>query len=532
MLRHARPYYFARDEKENVFSFPGGLLKQPVADFDALEGEKGKTPIIYKHVFGERPSDELPSDQALIALGEAMKRASLVKAGREMAGSTPAESDIPAGYTYLGQFIFHDITALLPGKKAISGGHWKSARTPALDLDSVLDGVKPADDPEVAKAPDGLFEIGWTTGNVQELDDLRRIPEADEDAPDRGRPLISDSRNDDFLPLAQCHLLLLKFYNAIARDRGYDGSQRNDGWWQETRGIWIRHFQSIVLHDYLPRIIDCNTYQDIVENGRRIVLPDARAKEHDWFPIEFAGAIGRFGHSMIRESYTPWNTRLPGAPFGVEQFMEFSYLNSGDCLERHQFGLPGIWRTNWFKLFDLRRNGETGVDFDPFTAAAIDTTLAPSLFKLPDRVLADEAARRCGAEDHGGEFNLASQTLLRGRELGLATAQQALTRAGEIIGRPIDQLSREELFPAEYELGPPHRELLAGATPLWYYILREAERFGRGKRLGPLGGRLVMETVHAAIAASAHSIFDDPYLDCASNGTFTMPDLILFSGEI
>jgi hypothetical protein len=412
---------------------------------------------------------------------------------------------------------------MIPGRT--DTGDWKSGRTPSLDLDSVMPGAKPADTPELA-TPDGLFKIGTTSGDVELPEDLPRIPH---DTPGQGMPLISDMRNDDFLPLAQCHLLLLKFYNAIACHRWLDG-ERNEGWWKETRKLWVQHFQSIVLHDYLPRIIDCDTYRDVRHEGRRIVRRDTT--ERDWFPLEFAAAVGRFGHSMIRENYKPWNGRQPGQDAGVDRFMEFSYLNSGDGLARDAHRLLGLWATNWLRLFDFGATAGGGSAVAPVNSAAIDTSLASRLLSLPDCLLAD----RCTNSDNR-EFNLATKTLLRGRELGLASAQQALDAADGLIGVPLPRLTPGELFSADYRLDEKSLCQLAAATPLWYYVLKEAEcpRFGNGKRLGPLGGRIVMETVHAAIAASPNSILgcEDwrPRLPCAQSGIFTMPDLILFSAE-
>lgn len=526
MLGHARPDYFVRDGEGRLQAFRRGGRKEQIEDVDVLGTIRNRHPIIYTHIFGEHPPTELPSVAVLEALGEAMRLRSLAHAGDPVQTSGSESYGIPAGYTYLGQFILHDVTAMLPrdpGEKV-----WKSGRSPALDLDSVLDAIRPGDDLAVSSL-NGLFTVGYTTGNVQSPDDLPRIPEAEETAPDRGRPLVADSRNDDFLPLAQCHLLLLKFFNAIALYRGYDGTSRDSGWWHQTRRLWVQCFQAIVLLDYLPRIIDPVTYADVMTGGRKIVLPDVRASSTDWFPLEVAGALGRYGHSMIRDSYAPWNSRMPGPAFAVEQFMEFSWMNSNDCLAGHQFGLPGVWRTNWFKLFDLRGNGQSGIDFDPFLASPIDTRLAASLFQLPQHVLS-HSVPHCMAPAGTGQapFNLAAQTLARGRELGLATAQQAVPLAGQMIGQPLPMLATEDLFPDDLNLTGPQASALAQATPLWYYMLREAECLGGG-RLGPFAGRVVMETIHATIAASGSSVLRESAGDTAlQEAVRSMPDLIAF----
>jgi hypothetical protein len=69
-------------------------------------------------------------------------------------------------------------------------------------------------------------------------------------------------------------------------------------------------------------------------------------------------------------------------------------------------------------------------------------------------------------------------------------------------------------------------------TPLWFYVLREAEV--NGGRLGAVGGRIVAEVFHRAIAGSRVSIVRDadwrPYLGSWKD-RFTMTDLLLFAFE-
>jgi hypothetical protein len=142
--------------------------------------------------------------------------------------------------------------------------------------------------------------------------------------------------------------------------------------------------------------------------------------------------------------------------------MEFSYLNSRDGLEWHDRGVPGIWATNWFSLFDFRDAGYEGPLAAPIMSARIDTNLAPKLFNLPACLLEDSCS------DSGQEkFNLASTTLLRGRELGLATAQYALGVADTLLGGPLPRLTYNELFSAGDGLNSDLKGELAEATPLW-----------------------------------------------------------------
>ena len=69
-------------------------------------------------------------------------------------------------------------------------------------------------------------------------------------------------------------------------------------------------------------------------------------------------------------------------------------------------------------------------------------------------------------------------------------------------------------------------------TPLWFYVLREAE-FNGGKLKG-VGARIVAETFHRAMEGSPHSIVRDTAFapDArAEQHTFRMVDLLLFAFE-
>jgi hypothetical protein len=76
------------------------------------------------------------------------------------------------------------------------------------------------------------------------------------------------------------------------------------------------------------------------------------------------------------------------------------------------------------------------------------------------------------------------------------------------------------------------RDAFLKNTPLWFYILREAE-FGRGKLRG-VGARIVAETFHRAMEGSEFSIVRDedwtPTLG-PDDSTFRMVDLLLFAAN-
>jgi hypothetical protein len=82
----------------------------------------------------------------------------------------------------------------------------------------------------------------------------------------------------------------------------------------------------------------------------------------------------------------------------------------------------------------------------------------------------------------------------------------------------------------------PDRELgLGGEVPLWFYLLRESEVVGEGRRLGPTGGRIVAEVFLGMLAADPSSFLNagsawTPELVSEHAGHFTMADLLRFAG--
>jgi hypothetical protein len=76
------------------------------------------------------------------------------------------------------------------------------------------------------------------------------------------------------------------------------------------------------------------------------------------------------------------------------------------------------------------------------------------------------------------------------------------------------------------------RDALLKHTPLWFYVLREAE-FNAG-RLKGVGARIVAETFHRAMEGSQFSIVRDPGFQPTlgpDSSTFRMVDLLFFAFE-
>jgi hypothetical protein len=132
--------------------------------------------------------------------------------------------------------------------------------------------------------------------------------------------------------------------------------------------------------------------------------------------------------------------------------------------------------------------------------------------------------------------NLAFRNLTRARMVRLATGQQMATflkGKGVTLTKLTKPQIRDGNNGADLSLlTQTQREAFLKDTPLWFYILREAE-FNGGKLKG-VGARIVAETFHRAIEGSQASIIRDPTFKPSfgpNNTTFRMVDLLLFAFE-
>lgn len=451
-----------------------------------------------------------PPDQALIDLGRAM---------RETLPEDPAleNTDIPAGFTYLGQFIDHDLTRdetrdfpVIDDPELITQG-----RTPTLDLDSVY-GAGPKRQPDLydpgLQPSEARFRFGTTVptpdANVALPNDLPRKRNR--------RAVIGDDRDDENLVVAQTHLAFLKFHNRVMdllpRGEEDDGSAtftqaeetRKSTSFHNARRTVRWHYQWLVLNDFLPRIIDPNVLDDVRTNGRRFFRFDGAPFDGEPFmPLEFSAAAYRFGHSMVRQTYN-YNRVFVEAT--LDQL--FTFTGAGVA------PIPSNWIIDW------RRFHEVGQAANRNFTRKIDLKLIPQLHELPN-------------VRPGQPRSLAVRNLLRGSRIGLPKAQDVAEAMG------IEPLTRDQLGGGD--VGPvARRHDLHRNTPLWYYILKEAQAQTGGKRLGEMGSRIVAETFWGLLEGDENSFVSrrpgwtpaEDNLPARDSGNFTMADLLRTVGEI
>jgi hypothetical protein len=445
--------------------------------------------------------------------------------GNAMTGPDGRESRIPAGFTYLGQFVDHDLTFdktnVMLGQD-VSPAELLQARSPSLDLDSLY-GAGPAD-PESAKfyAPDGLhLKMGRTDAiegiSAKEGFDLPRG--AGTTAAAKRTAVIPDPRNDENLAVAQTHLAFIHFHNRVVDTlpASVPPGQR----FARARERVVKHYQWMLRTDYLPRICAQTVVNNVFNGGRKAFEVGATATDVPTMPIEFSVAAFRLGHSMIRRAYN-WNRVFDNGEGTLTLLFDFSGV-SGDLGGGQR--LPSNWIADFRRLYDFTEAGRADlavpeVKFNQ--AMRIDTTLVPTLRKLRG-FPADEA-------------NLAFRNLTRAKMVTLATGQQMATflkNRGVTLNKLTNAHIQDGSNGAKLDgLTQGQREAFLKDTPLWFYILREAE-LNQG-RLKGVGARIVAETFHRAMEGSQASIVRNaawrPTLG-PNNRTFRMVDLLLFAFE-
>ena len=427
----------------------------------------------YGKMFHDLPEAKLDHD-SLIALGSREGRM------EERGGEDGDARQRPAGTTFFGQFLTHEITfdPTSSFEQVNDPDSIWNFRSPFLELDSVY-GLGPEICPYLYDKNDpDKFIIGLTEEGKS--NDLPRNND--------GVALIGDPRNDENLILSQLHLAFLKFHNRVVEHVAKLSYGNGVNVFQRAQDVVRKHFQWIVLHEFLPYVVDKEILDDIVQNGPAFYKPQEDAP---FIPVEFSVAVFRFGHSMIRADYQLNDKVIANI---------FPDLLGGQKLKDDRI-------IEWERFFWIDPS------LPPQRGRKIDTLLASPLFKLP--FITDE---------HEEFKSLAVRDFVRGTATGLPSGESVARHMGH---KP---LTREELGIEDIGLAE---------TPLWYYILKESKVQNDGERLGLVGGRIVAEVLVGLLRADAASILrstDDvgntwkPFLPSASKGHFTMADLLTFSG--
>jgi hypothetical protein len=393
-----------------------------------------------------------------------------------------------AGTTFFGQFLDHDMTFDGTSQLGVPTVPENSpnGRTPALDLDSLYGGG-PVASPVLYEADRVRLRI--ESGGL--FEDVPRSAS--------GGAIIGDPRNDENMMVSGLQAAFILFHNRVVaqlQTQGVPAAQQ----FAQARQLVTWHYQWIIVHEFLPQILGAAMVQNILTGGRRWYRPEPGPA---FIPVEFQGAAYRFGHSMVRPSY---RANLAGNPDGTA-FFGFVFDPAGEG-QADPVDLRGGRRASrrfigWQTFFDfgdgqVRRNKR------------IDRKISTPMFNLPLGAIATGDPPTA----------LAQRNLLRHLTWGIPAGQ----RIAQVMGE--QQLLISEL--AGYGVA------LENQTPLWYYVLAEAERMTDGLTLGPVGGRIVGEVFVGLLQLDPNSYLRAqpnwrPTLPSQTAGDFRMTDLLRFA---
>lgn len=409
--------------------------------------------------------------------------------------------DMTAGMTFLGQFLDHDMTLDITStlEQQVDPEMIENFRVPTFGLDSVY-GSGPGGSPHLF---DQTVDHGLTTFLTEPnpgSEAISRDGSLKHDLPrnSQGTPLIGDPRNDENLVLSQLQLAFLKFHNAmVAKVKADFGLTHPVEVFLEAQRLVRWHYQWIILHEFLPATIGQPLVDNILTKGRKFY----KWRNAPYIPVEFSVAAYRFGHSQVRPSY-----RVNFGPNDAGQVFAL-FFNDNMAVSPVTMDMRGGSRAperfiDWQTFFDFgdgrARNNKR-----------IDTRVSSVMFDLPGL-------------PPGGPQALAQLNLLRHVTFKIPSGQ----RVAAAMGLPA--LPESDLA----DLKPFN---LHKRTPLWFYVLREADVTGDAKRLGPVGGRIVGEVMIGLLQGDKTSyLAQDPDWtpSLGSNGQFRMVDLLKHAGVV
>lgn len=450
--------------------------------------QKGNfTRLFNNQVLGKPHGTEF-STKRLLELAEAMQNC------------TMSRGYLSAGYTYLAQFVAHDITHLKDNHLTsdavpVPTDDLVQMTTPSLDLSSVY-GNGFWDKNAAVDYSTGKMLYGFTQISDEEVKYGGDLPRHDTKLAH-----IPDKRNDDHLIIAQLHLQFLELHNLFI-DKLFVSLDPQEAFESARRNVTL-YYQEVVIYDLLTKLVAPETFDEIIINNNDYLFASAPHTQIKT-PVEFSGAAFRFGHSMVQPVYTI-NNSFNGEQLELGKLMQ---LSGKGGLEGERF-LHGRYKVEWDHFFNFQpqlRKDKPRVN----KAKPVNPEVTFSI-NVPGNPLASGS--------------LASKNLLRGNQLGLDSAQQLIKEIRgkhSVIPEAVkpEDLSPDALNPMQSQgakrvMSKELFDVFAKNTPLWYFILAEAHdaqlNYSEGQyhQLGKLGSLIVAETIKSLAIHANVNIFEN-----------------------
>jgi hypothetical protein len=444
---------------------------------------------------------------------------------REPNWPTEENPNIPSGYTYLLQFIAHDIVNTSISLAATDGRRFgfQNARQQPLTLDTIFGGgpdVSPQayEFSRVCKESRGLMpRTRLRCGRAQDRSgSTAGMPFADigraepVDVNDDGinvrqdsaqcpltEALVADARNEDQALITQITVLFHRLHNYILDQ--IEASRRSVTAADAYRNFICARFvltliyRRIILQDVLYRLLDPSVIRYYLVEKRSLVADDKSGR----IPVEFAHGAFRCGHAMVRNSY---RVRSEDA------------LETGRAMQFNSRRSPGFvplteqWIIKWERFFEISRqtppnySRRLGPSFSPIVRSEFFfPPLNPNVdgngdaAGLPNRDLVSAVYARIWSVP-----KLIDALRAKSPELSnfLPAYDEHVSRLKNWLELTADPNGISEQF------DPDDVSALVADPPLPFFILFEAALKHAGQRLGPLGSIIVAETIIAAMESN------------------------------
>ena len=421
-------------------------------------------------------------------------------------------SKLPAGYTYFGQFVDHDIT-----------------------LDNTTQLTSPADLTTLVNNETSYFDASCVYGvanNLLDANGLFTIGSNSNGEPDlprdsiNGKALIGDGRNDENLIVSQLQLAFLKFHNKIMGDLKLSNPTFTvNQLVTEARKILTHHYQWLVVENFLrdlcgpyfSRLFD-QTGKPLIHSSFQSIYPNMH--------VEFSGAAYRMGHSMVRDSYYI-NTAFDQFPI-FSPLLPFPLVSIPDL--RGSKPLPPNQTITWDSFFPMpfHKGYQVTENMDTFVTQALYSLPMPSVVSDVPNILPLRNLMR-------GTF---TYQLCSGQDLAvqLGIPQNEILRAssGNFIFQTLNIPSQlpPNLTPSDLA----HLTSVFGEnTPLFYYCLADNHLNGRGEHLGSLTSYVVGQTILCLISNNPDSYIANNFTPtagkygCVSSGKYGFAEFFTYA---
>lgn len=438
---------------------------------------------------------------------------------------------IPSGYTYLLQFVAHDLvqSALPLSVAGRLGAATGNARRTPLMLESLY-GSGPVGSPHLyaLDSPSDdrrtklrLGRMRWKEtprGAGCPFRDIARAQAENVTGIDRNIPgqrpalteaLVADARNDDHAIISQLTAMFALLHNGLVDlvRRGEPVSNANARFGAAYRRFLCARdamtsiYHAVIAKDMMRRVLHPAVYAAYSGPNPRFMdhASDPASAPGEWqIPFEFSHGAFRFGHAMVRPEY---------------RINDLSEHDLNNTLEKNSINEPvnmpldETWMVQWSRFFEIdgsrpnfsRRIGpylSDGLGNDHIFPAFDATERVGLLYRdllgatlagmwSVDALIAEIAARR-------PDF-VAQSRMLDDRAFRVAQLRQWLTSASAAYGGLTDA----------------DVETLSNDPPLPFFVLFEAmQQPAQGFHLGLLGSIIVAEVIFGALAmAQPHEKF-------------------------